>query len=414
MKQFSSIFKFELMNYLRNKVFLVLTVVFIVVIGVMLSFPRLAEVFGSDGGEAETVKPSLALIDLSGGDPEGTLSYFNAGSSDFAFSLFDGDEDALKEAVKEGQFAGAVVLRGPLEYSYIVNNLNMYDTTTVYLNELLLAKYRFDAMQSAGMPAEEAQSVLNAVVKNEVVQTGKNQMESFFYTYILMFLLYMAIVLYGQLVATSVASEKSSRAMELLITSAKPTKLMFGKVLGAGSAGLLQMALLLGSGFVFFNLNRSYWAGNEIISSMFDMPLSILLYTLLFFILGFFLYAFLYGALGSLANRSEDVNTLVMPVTFLFIIAFFVVMYSMASGSVDTPLITVCSFIPFTSPMAMFIRIAMGTVAGWEIALSVAILVLTTIAVGYLSAAIYRIGVLLYGKPPKLSEVFRMLRRERN
>ena len=123
---------------------------------------------------------------------------------------------------------------------------------------------------------------------------------------------------------------------------------------------------------------------------------------------------FLYGALGSLANRSEDVNTLVMPVTFLFIIAFFVVMYSMASGSVDTPLITVCSFIPFTSPMAMFIRIAMGTVAGWEIALSVAILVLTTIAVGYLSAAIYRIGVLLYGKPPKLSEVFRMLRRERN
>ena len=129
--------------------------------------------------------------------------------------------------------------------------------------------------------------------------------------------------------------------------------------------------------------------------------------------LGFFIYAFLFGALGSLANRSEDVNTLVLPVTMLFVVAFLVVMTSMGSGTVDSPLMVVCSYIPFTSPMAMFTRIAMGSVAAWEIILSVAILIATTIGVGYLSAAIYRVGVLLYGKPPKLSELFRILKRSK-
>ncbi len=160
----------------------------------------------------------------------------------------------------------------------------------------------------------------------------------------------------------------------------------------------------------FITSTRSYFKNNEIVKSIFDMPLSILLYALLFFFLGYFIYAFLYGALGSLVSRMEELNQAVMPVTFLFLIAFFIVIFSMTSGNVDNAAMIVCSYIPLTSPMAMFVRIAMGNVAAWEIVLSVAILVASTVGIGFLAAAIYRIGVLLYGKSPKPKEIFAMLR----
>ncbi len=232
-------------------------------------------------------------------------------------------------------------------------------------------------------------------------------MRNFFYTYIMIFALYMVILLYGQMVATNVATEKSSRAMELLVTSVDPTSMMFGKVIASCLAGLLQLLCIFGSAFLLFNLNRELWAGNEIILSIFNIPLGLLLYMLLFFVLGFFLYAFLFGAVGSTASKLEDINTSVLPITMLFVIGFVVVMAGMGSGTVDSTLMRICSYVPFTSPMAMFTRIAMSTVPLYEVVLSVAILAGTVIAVGVVSARIYRVGVLLYGTKPKLGAILK-------
>ncbi|MBR2498722.1 MAG: ABC transporter permease, partial [Clostridia bacterium] len=209
-----------------------------------------------------------------------------------------------------------------------------------------------------------------------------------------------------QMVATNVASEKSSRAMEVLVTSAKPTSMMFGKVLASCIAGFTQLVLVFGSALLFYNINKAQLS-NPIIASIFDMPVELFIYLLVFFVLGFLIYAFLYGAIGSTASKLEDINTSVLPITFLFIIAFFVVMFSMIGGSVDTVLMKVCSYIPFTSPMAMFTRICMSTVAWYEIFISIAILIGSTIGIGVLSAKIYRVGVLLYGTPPKFSTIMK-------
>lgn len=219
--------------------------------------------------------------------------------------------------------------------------------------------------------------------------------------------MYMVILLYGQMVATNVASEKSSRAMELLVTGAKPTAMMFGKVIASCLAGLIQLVCVFGSAFLFYNLNKSYWSDNMIIDSIFGIPLDLLLFMLLFFVLGFFIYAFMYGAVGSTVSKLEDINTAVMPITMLFIIAFIVVMVSMSSGNVDTPIMVICSFVPFTSPMAMFTRIAMSTVPAYEIIISVSVLIGSVVGVGVLSAKIYRVGVLLYGTSPKIGSVLK-------
>ncbi|MBP3436036.1 MAG: ABC transporter permease, partial [Clostridia bacterium] len=130
-------------------------------------------------------------------------------------------------------------------------------------------------------------------------------------------------------------------------------------------------------------------------------------YMLVFFLLGFLIYAFLYGAISSTVSKLEDINTAVQPVTFLFLFGFMVVIFSMTSGSVDNVLMTVCSYIPLTSPMAMFTRIAMSAVSWYEIAISIVILVASTFGIGVLSAKIYRVGVLMYGTSPKIGNIIK-------
>ena len=191
----------------------------------------------------------------------------------------------------------------------------------------------------------------------------------------------------------------------------KGTDLSAGRMVGLASciAGLLQLIAIFGSALLFYNINKSAWGDNWIIESMFNIPVNLFVYMLVFFILGFLIYAFLYGAIGSTASKLEDINTSVMPITFLFIIAFFVVIFSMQNGNVDNILMRVCSYIPFTSPMAMFTRICMSTVAWYEIAISITILIGSTVGIGLLSAKIYRVGVLLYGTPPKISSIIRSM-----
>ena len=340
-----------------------------------------------------------------------TFSFFTEYFEGMTLEHTTASEDELKTLVDNNpNYKNAVIVTSPTTYTNIVKNATIYDAFTTTIDDAMKAKYQRDKLISLGADPETALDTLNVEITANTVLTGKDQSQTFFYTYVLIFGLYMAIMLYGQLVASSVASEKSSRAMELLITSAKPTSLMFGKVVGSGLAGLLQLVAIFGSSFLFFNLNKEFWVGNPIINSIFNMPVELLFYTLLFFVLGFFMYAFLFGAIGSLASKLEDINTTSMPVVFLFVIAFMVVMFSISSGNIDNPLMIVCSYIPFTSSMAMFARIAMGNVAAYEIIISVVILFLSTIGTGYLASKIYRMGVLMYGNPPKLSTVLKSLK----
>jgi ABC-2 type transport system permease protein len=282
----------------------------------------------------------------------------------------------------------------------------MQDMNTELATAVLQEVYRLNAMVHNGISPEIAGEIISVQIESNIEALGKDQMQNFFYTYIMIFALYMVIILYGQMVATNVATEKSSRAMEVLITSAKPTSMMFGKVLASCIAGFSQLVLVFGTAILLYNINKEALS-NPIIASVFDIPVELFIYLILFFVLGFLIYAFMYGAIGSTASKLEDINTSVMPITFLFIIAFMVVMFSMSNGTIDNTAMLICSYIPFTSPMAMFTRICMSTVAWYEIAASIVILIGSTVGIGILSAKIYRTGVLLYGTPPKIGTLIK-------
>ncbi len=409
MKQFKTILKFELMNYLKNKVFVGVTIFFVAVIAFIMFLPSITTVFDSDEQEYSDER-SIMLI---GAKSEENAQYVKKAFAD-AFEEYDvriagGSIEDIKQQILSGNAQCAFVLDSLISYTYYVDNLSMYDENTSRADEVLRNVYRRNTMIQDGISPEQADQILSMEIEHKTESIGKNQMQNFFYTYIMIFALYMVILLYGQMVATNVATEKSSRAMELLITSAKPTSMMFGKVIASCMAGFIQLLCIFGSAFLFFNFNKVNWGDNSIINSIFNIPIELLIYMLLFFILGFLIYAFMYGAVGSTTSKLEDINTSVMPITMLFIIAFIVVIFSMSSGNLDNVMMIICSYIPFTSPMAMFTRIAMSTVPWYEIVISVGILIGSVFGVGVISAKIYRVGVLLYGTTPKIGSVLKSI-----
>ena len=412
MKQFGKILKFELKYFFRNKIFVGITIFLVLLIAIVMFFPRIMALIGRE--QSTEGAANLPIMLVKADDPsqaDMVQEIFAASFTDYNVQIASEEIDTIKEEISSQKAECAFVMTGPTSYTYYVNNLSLYDANTEIANTVLQQIYQMNAMINSGMTAEQAGEVMKIQITSEVESLGKDQTENFFYTYIMIFALYMVILLYGQMVATNVATEKSSRAMELLITSANPTSMMFGKVIASCIAGLIQIAAVFGSAVVFYQINESFWGDNFIIESIFNIPPEILIYMLIFFVLGFLIYAFMFGAVGSTASRLEDINTSVMPITILFIAGFFIVVTSMSSGDVDGTFIKICSYVPFFSPMAMFTRIAMSTVPVYEIAISIAILVASTVGIGALSAKIYRVGVLLYGTPPKMSAIIKAIRK---
>lgn len=406
MKQFKKILSFELKNYLNNKVFVGITVFLAVVMAIIMFFPRISEAIGGGTSDQPSDRPVMLISVGDSVEGESLRAVFQNVFADYNVQSADSVEQ-ISEAISSENAECAFVIDSYTSYTYYVNDLSINDTNAQIADSLMLELYRMNAMNELGISPEQVESIMSQTIEHKTEILSKDQFENFFYTYIMIFALYMVILLYGQMVATNVATEKSSRAMELLITSAKPNSMMFGKVIASCLAGLIQLICVFGSAILFYKLNESYWADNQIIGSIFNMPVDLLLYMLLFFVLGFFVYAFLYGAVGSTASKLEDINTSVMPITMLFIAGFFVVMFSLGSGTVDSTLMKVCSYIPFTSPMAMFTRIAMSAVSAYEIVISVIILLASVFGIGILSARVYRVGVLLYGTTPKIGAVLK-------
>ena len=406
MKQFKTILKFELNNLLGNKVFKGVTLSIVVLMAIVMFFPRIkGMIVGNDNEDAEQTRDAVMVVSADESYASSVQQLFEEYFPGYEVKVVSGEEE-IRQQVEAGDAECGFDLHSPTSYTYYVDNLTMYDDKEYAADEALQKLYQVNAMTEKGITPEEAGEILSVQIDHETESLGKDQSQNFFYTYIMIFALYMVILLYGQMVATNVASEKSTRAMEVLVTSAKPTAMMFGKVIASCLAGLLQLVCVFGSAVLFYQLNKEYWS-NPIIESIFDMPLHLLLFMLLFFVLGFFIYAFMFGAVGSTASKLEDINTSVMPITMLFIIAFMVTMFSMSSGNVDNILMKICSFVPFTSPMAMFTRIAMSTVPWYEILISVLILIGSVLGVGVLAAKIYRVGVLMYGTTPKIGQVIK-------
>lgn len=412
MKNLGTVFKFELLKILNKKAFKVSTIVLSVIIAVVLTIPTIMGAFGNPPFEDED--PSTTL-------PDTDRAKYGVLIENDAVDIFDlqdqmpnielvaiSEDEELKEKIISEDIQTGFIVKSPTKYEYLVNNTNMIDSNKDIFEAALLNVYIENNLTAKGIDYDEVNEVYNTQIESDTNILGKDGVKNYFYTYILIFGLYFIILFYGQMIATSVASEKSNRSMEILVTSTSTNSLIFGKVLAGALAGIMQFATILLVAFISYKLNANAWG--ETIDFLFDIPGNVLAVFALFGSLGYLLFLFIYGAIGALVSRTEDINTSSTPITFLFIGAFFISL--MGLNNPDLLIVKIASFLPFTSFMAMFVRVSMGTVPIIQIAISLLILALTTIATGIFGARIYRLGTLMYGNPIKLRRAFRMLKDE--
>ena len=307
-----------------------------------------------------------------------------------------------------------------LSFTYYTNSSDINDSNLSRIQTVAQQLNFLDTAHRLGLTAAQTSSLF-AQPAFSVVNTGQSQnrpvseiVTGYILAYVGNILIYMAITLYGLGVATGVAEEKGSRIMEILVNAATPFQLMVGKIVGIGAAGLTQMAgiVIVGIGALLLQ--------NPIQSALFGTSsgllnvnitgasISFLLLLLLYFLLGFLLYATLYAALGALVKRQDEVQNAVAPITFLLVFGYIVSFFGVYTP--DATWMRVVSYIPFWTPTTMLVRIGVSQVAAWEVALTVALMLVAITICAWIAARIYRFGILMYGQRPGLGQLTRLVR----
>lgn len=421
MKQFFTVLNFELTNYFKNKGYMITTVLFSIILIIGLSLPsffdmsklipQLAKSNSGDinlnqNSDESTDKDTYIIMDNNHVLDDLSILELTFPNSNW---LTETNKSDVEKEIKSGKAKAGFILDSTTKYLYLVNNSGFNNNDQMLFENLLSSLNQQAYAKSNNLDIKDLQSVIYPTFDSDITILGKDSANNFFYVYIFVFAMYMMILLYGQLIAVSVTSEKSNRTIEVLVTSASSNSLIFGKVIGAALASFLQVATILASGMISYSLNSKAW--NGLLDQVFKVPMNILIAFILFGSLGYLFYSFIFGALGALVSKTEDISSSIAPVTMIFIIVFFISLFGLTNS--DTLLIKIASFIPFSSSMTMLIRVAMGNVSNIEVVISFIILLASTILTAFGAAKIYRLGTLMYGNPIKIKNALKWLKKEK-
>ncbi len=410
MKRLWTVFEFELFSYIKNKSFIITTVLICLIIGLGMFAPRvfdMSDLLGTESSkeeegdsDEEAKEQTLGIYDESGYFTDTKL--LSEVFKDTDIKSYDSAK-ALEKAVKKEDIQAGFYVIDDLHYNYYVMNRDMMDENTYMFDEVLSTIHK--QVYCAGQNIDYAtfSKEYEAPVECEEKILGKDAADSYWYCYVLVIIIFMVIIIYGVMIATAVTTEKSNRSIEVLVTSIDSKYLLFGKVFAGAVAVLFQMSMILGVALIGYGINHEAWGDK--LDMILDIPANVLVVFAIFGIGGFLFYAFLYGALGALVSKTEDINKSCGNLQMIIMIVYVVVLLQLTN--IDGMAIKICSYLPFSSYSAMFARVGMGKVATWEIVLSAVILYVSIFFVGWLGAKIYRMGTLRYGNPIKFTNALK-------
>ncbi|SEN11697.1 ABC-2 type transport system permease protein [Mesobacillus persicus] len=399
------------LSKLKTKSFLVTTILTAVILITLTNIPRIIEFFERDG-DVEKV----AVIDTSGQLFQPLEEQVKITDQDFELILVSESIKAVENKVEEGEYTGVLQLTMTSEQLPAANYKSMSMADSVVVTELQTALQQIKTVMASSqlnLTQEQLAQLYEPVpferlALEEDAKTEEELNQARGLVYVLLFIIYFAVIMYASMIATEVATEKSSRVMEILISSVSPVKQMFAKIIGVGLLSLTQLAVFLIVGYISVKQNLDSMEGGFFDFFGFgNVPVATIVYGVTFFILGYFLYATLAAFLGSLVSRIEDVQQMITPMTLLVVAGFMIAMVGLSQP--EAGFITVTSFIPFFTPMIMFLRVGMLNIPLWEISLSIAILVGTITILAIFGGRVYRGGVLMYGKSNSFKDIKKAL-----
>lgn len=407
MNQIKTVFAFTFKDAVRKKAFIISTIITLSIVLIITLLPR----FSSSSEEEGTVDYggyTFYYIDennLIKGGSDALAAGLN-GSTVIKGSAAQLDQYKEEINNNSGIFAVQITKQNGLPHITIISKDFMTGVPYDYVAKILSNTYKANALREYGLD-DQAIALSQTELDYTAEYTGEMNINGYIAGILLTALIFFAIYYYGYGVAMSIATEKTSRVMETLVVSAKPSRILIGKCLAMGLLGLLQFAGTIGFAALCIN---AFIPGDF---TILGAPLSFDAFTteavvllIVYFILGYALYAVMNAVCGALVSKIEDLNSALMPVMFLSLISFYIGYISAIAGSEGT-LARIAVYLPFSSPFIIPFKLINGSYTASEIAVSIALLVISIVVVAYISIRIYSASVLNYGKRQKLAELYK-------
>lgn len=394
--------KFTMRDLVSRKSFRISTIIILVLIVLGFNLPNIInQVTGGDFTDTILISDPQNIF-------EGNLSALNDTDPRYKFEVAPQTFDDIKAKIDNGDIKSAITIDkidNNITYTYIVDNIataasnapqTLIDTLSALYTNIQIHKLNLTDKQLAN---------LTPTFNTEFKQTDdQNIGGNLAITMLMSALLFFAIYFCAYQVSASITIEKTSKIMETLVTSTSPRTIVLGKTIGIGVVGLLQVLLFAITAIVSAKL----FLAPEILDALFDLSNFtpyLAIATVFYFILGYFAYALLYALTGSTVSKPEDIQSANMPVALVTVIGFYLAYFTLTDPT--SSLNVFAALLPISSPFCMPLRIMMGLASGWEVALSIAILLIFCYIIAKIAIKIYSSAILNYGSRMTLKDMLR-------
>lgn len=404
--------KYTAKEMIKRKSFLISTLLILLLIVVGFNIPNIMGAF--KGNNVNETKENIMIVDPQN-VYEGTLGAFNEMDLGYQFEIVNEElsMNTIKEKIEKDEIEAAIVIsknQNGVTANYITDSLG-FSGVSSELGIAFEEQYKNLQIQKAGLSAEQMANINTPINLTTTEMKEGSSGTMLVIAMILCILLFYAIYFCAYQVSSSITTEKTSKIMETLVTSTKPSNIVIGKTLGIGLVGLLQVGAIVLTAFVSYQL----FMPKGMLEGIFDVskitPMFVIV-TFIYFILGYILYAFLYALTGSTVSKPEDINSANSPIAILAVISFYLAYFSMMN-----PMSSINSFagmFPFSSPFSMPFKIIGGTAGIGEVLLSLAILIVTIFVIARIAIRIYSSAILHYGSKLSLKDILTMYKDKNN
>ena len=402
MKDIFVVMKFTIKDMVKRKSFIISTLIILLLIVIGFNVPNIIKAF-----QGEETAQKLLIVDNEN-IFEGNLELLKQMNSGYEIEIVELDFDEIKKQIEDGKIYGAIIIENQensIKIRYIVENTTMMAGVPESLINAMNSLYTNMQINKLGLTEAELQSI-TPNFEFTLEQTEEEEAKGNIFAMMLMsMVLFYAIYFCAYQVSSSITTEKTSKIMETLVTSTSPRTIVLGKTIGIGIVGLLQLILIVGTALVSAKL----FLETELLDSILDMS-SITpfvgIITIIYFILGYLAYALLYALTGSTVSKPEDIQSANQPVAILAVIGFYLAYFTMMNPTSELNIFA--SLFPISSPFCMPFRVMMGLSNGTDIAISIAILIVTILVIAQVAIKIYSNAILNYGTKMSIKDIVNM------
>lgn len=407
MKEMLIVSKFTIKDMIKRKSFIVSNIIFLLIILVGTNIPRILEAFNSDDENSR-----LLIVDNDNllGESLSALSDNKDLGYEISFSSGEFLKSDAQEALDNDEYDEIISFKldgNKIMFEDYQTDMNLSSTNTEVVVNQITSIYYNKKLVDLGLTSKQLEDLDVGFELNNNYLSNSDSGNSTFAMMMFSIVLFYAVFFCASQVSSSVTTEKTSKIIESLTTSTSPKNIVLGKTLGVGVTGLIQLVVLLGFGIICAKM----FLPSEILSGVINLSsinFAVWVIIILYFVLGYALFALIFALTGSLVQKPEDIQSANSPVSMLSVFAFYLAYFSMMNPKSSVSVFA--SLFPFSSPFSMPSRYMLGIANVWDVVISIGLLIVMCVIIGFISVKVYSNAILNYGSKFSLKDIGKYLK----